>query len=223
MELNLNKIIQNTIKDIDFDEIFKEKLKETLTNSIKSILEDNLRSWSGFGKQLDEALKNSLKINTDSFDVSSYCEFVNNEAAEVIKTIMSDEKAMNIKMKVAEHLNISMVESMSFTELVEKLESIINAKLDEEKSECYCGELPEFKLEAVYRNETYGNYRDVSIKKDDEKIAKLHLNSEGKCYHYHTNYDGCSFKKLFSMLTFGKVKITNFEEMSETFTAHEDY
>ncbi|MFV0411468.1 MAG: hypothetical protein ACK5LJ_17750 [Paracoccus sp. (in: a-proteobacteria)] len=228
--MDLNKYVQNIIKNIDINKMFKEQIEKKIEETVKETINSNLKSYSDFGEQLNKYFRENLKVNLESLPMTEYSNFVTEQVADIVKQEMSQERAEKIKSKLREKLGLYNVSEISLKDLFGKISDTLYEACEDEWNEnngCFCGEAPVYTLccrlrsEVSYRDESFeiiivkGN--DVPVSPyDPEIIANLFLNCDGKAYHTSERANGEEVSRLFNYYAYNKTLITDLKEIEET-------
>ncbi|HBL06244.1 MAG TPA: hypothetical protein DDZ33_04750 [Clostridium sp.] len=70
--IDLNKIVNDTLVEMDKENYVEKVVKDTLEKTIKSIVEDVFRSYSDFGKNLQTHIEENLNINFRNLGIEGY-------------------------------------------------------------------------------------------------------------------------------------------------------
>jgi hypothetical protein len=70
----LQEIVNNKVKKMVEDGIIQTKIEESLQGAIEKAIGSQFETWGNVTKQIEEALKNGLKINPDDIPFEAYSE-----------------------------------------------------------------------------------------------------------------------------------------------------
>lgn len=225
MELNVNKIIQRKINNINIDEVFQKKLEKQIEDTVQSALKDALGSYSAFSKALDELIKNQMGVNLQNISLAQYNNFVIEQCETVLKDIMSEERALAVQKKFRDRLAPNMVTEIKFKKLINDIETVLLDEVEEEANSrneisfrVVCGVETGAYTTGSWRLSVYeGNKADFSNEK-----AVLYFNENGKVYHSRGNKTD-EFTKLFASYVFNNTLIEDFEDHDRTIDHNDLY
>lgn len=70
--INLNKIVNDSMKQIENEGFVEKIVKEQLEKTIKDIVSDTFRSWSNFGENLKKHIEGNLNVNLENLNIDGY-------------------------------------------------------------------------------------------------------------------------------------------------------
>jgi hypothetical protein len=91
--------VNDAMSKVIAEGVIEKAIKDQLTNTIKGIIEKELRDWSDFGKQLTEAVKRSLALNGE-LDLPSY----NDAVMEIVRQQVAGQSHAIVQQQVAANL-----------------------------------------------------------------------------------------------------------------------
>jgi outer membrane protein assembly factor BamA len=102
--VDMRQIVLESFEKVVTSGFVEDKIKEQIEKTVASIVEDELRSWSEFGKLMKEAIRKSLKFNTDELTLPEYNVFVLNAIKESVDRVIAGIGVDTIKKEVEELL-----------------------------------------------------------------------------------------------------------------------
>lgn len=222
--MNINQIVQDEIKKIDVEKIFKDTLSKQIEETIKKSLKDSLGSYSAFSKSFDDIVEKHLSIDPDRITLPQYNDFVVSQAVEVIQGLMSKDRAAAIKKVLVEKLAPHIAKEIEFSQLVDAIkESLLDTYDDGD-----CCDRSKYLIECVRENKSYGSgpYYELAVYEGEKKsydsvLAKLYV-MDGKCYH-HSGKRGDPFAKRFASYAFNGTMITDIKEVEMEVTYQDKF
>ena len=222
----LKSLVDKAMSDVDIDGIVTKAVQENVEKAVKSAVESNLRSYSDFGKGLEEAIKKAMTFDFDQIKLPEYQDFVvtaiNNALIEYMNKDHAKELMDRIHMDVVGE-NRDSIKAHVFFETV--VEMIKEGSFDDP---CNCsGEEYELRLERKVEDYRYStSLASWEIKLTEEGkdypvfVASI-FRDDGHIYYVR---DGDSVSREFNRintwfraLRYRKTKITGLEEMSFSF------
>lgn len=130
--LNIEQIaieaVKNTLNSDSLKEVIEAQIQETITRELK----DQFRTYSGFGKALEAAVKEQMKIDLDNIGFTEYNHFV----ATTIKNKFAEQIGKTTENQIENMINeVLRLESDVIT-LDSIIEKFRNAKSDYDHDSC---------------------------------------------------------------------------------------
>ena len=60
--MNITELVNKAVRDMDIEKIITEKTQEVIKETLESIIKDTFKSWSDFGKELQNKMSEELKV-----------------------------------------------------------------------------------------------------------------------------------------------------------------
>ena len=93
MTVDFQRLTNKILKEVIEEKLIEKTLKEQISKAIVDLIKDNFNSWSMFGKQIKEEIKNKLKLDLSSFSFAEYNQILSNIFADIVdKQILIDGK-----------------------------------------------------------------------------------------------------------------------------------
>lgn len=162
--IDLNKIINDTLKDIEEEKFVEKVVNENIKSTLKSIIENIFRSYGDFGKQLKEKVEESLKVDFSGLELVCY--------NELILTAIKEELDNLIKIQG-----------------VEKMKESVNNLLSEIKSEYTLSELIEELKSNDYSEHDYDDNITLIIDKDKDGYCNIYMDKDEDLSRYTCDYN----------------------------------
>lgn len=102
--IDLNKMVNESLKKIEEEGYVQEVIDNTIKKTIESVIDDLLRSWSPFGKNLKEEIENKLNIDLKNLDIASYNQLILNAVKEKLDVVIHQQGIEQIKADMDELL-----------------------------------------------------------------------------------------------------------------------
>lgn len=140
--MNLNDVVNAQMKELCDSGEIESMVKSALTSCVKQAVEDQLCRYSSpVKKQLEEAIKESVKIDMSEINLVEMMSFINNHAVAKLREVITDESS-NRFIEEVNQLIKPLPDSMSAKELAERIIAFWNDEEDKEDwSDCYDIEL----------------------------------------------------------------------------------
>ncbi|MCI3197737.1 hypothetical protein GXP75_19105 [Bacillus sp. HU-1818] len=147
--MDLNLIVNKTLSELNEDGYVEKIVKKQIEDTIQDIINDTLKSWSDFGKELKQQVQNQMKINLDRLDIPSYNQVVINTIKGELERSVHEEGAKRIQ---------------------ESLQEILGTGKDEYKLSELINEIVEYDCEL---NELdYDEYKEITVIVEDKYSSK---------------------------------------------------
>lgn len=219
--MDINQVIQESIKEINFEEIARQAAMEKIQESVKKSVEEQFRSYSDFGEKLKNHLKNELSIDFGAIKLPEYREFLVGAVNNSLASFTTGDHAKEI----SDHINKMVVgesrDEIECSKFWDELTEMINDSCDEDDYEKYIVEL-------CHDQKSYGSdyYKlTISEKKDSYSYSSRDRSeviyaafSDGVIYHMRSN-DDWELSNVFTWLKalkFRKTKILDFSDEEMT-------
>lgn len=176
--MNLQETVQKQLNGLVEDGTIEKIVKEKVTKTLDDIIGDSLRSYSDFGKQLSEVVKNAMQISFEKVSVVGYQKII----TDIVKRKL-EEKMMS---DISEPLGKEIDELFGDFEKKEyKLSELLQVYMQNnmpDDSDGYC------EISFHVEESNYGSIHIGFDKKSDKTIYKcdvrFSLNKEGKIYTF---------------------------------------
>lgn len=218
--MNINELIQKEINDIDVDIIFKDELEKTIRETVRRTLKDQLGSYSNLSKQLENYLKENVKIDFEKISVPQYTNFVVDRCFDVVKELMTDEKSEKIKKHFRDKLAPHLSDVIKFGDLIDAISESLTKTLEESiKDDACCNVEDTYHIICEHEDNKYSdNYFSLKILdgkeiRNSQEIAALFM-SNGKCYHSRGDKKN-EFTKRFASYVYNNTIIEEIEEFEQ--------
>lgn len=192
--IDLNKIVNDTLVNMESEKFVEKVVQETLEKSVKSIVNDIFRDYSDFGKNLKEYIEGNLEINFNKLGLEGY----NGLVLAAVKEQL--DKAITIQgiEKIKESVN-NMLSDV-------KQEYTLSEIIEEAKTDDPCKELYEYDYgEHIYLEIEKGGsgYYHIYIDNDEDEPDRkyyysyqIDIDSDGKPYSIKFKGDEINTKKI---------------------------
>jgi len=215
---DLNNVIQEALKEINFEEIAKDTATAEVKKAVKEAVQAQFKSYSGFSKKLEEHLKGELGIDFSAIKLPEYRAFligaINNALASFTTTEHAAEAIKYINLLVVGETRDEIEFSIFWDELCEKIKD----GCDEDEHEKYF-------ISFNQKDETWSNSRSywnltISVESASSKNSKKEVLyaafSDGKIYHMRSDeYELSQIHTWLKAIRYRKTKILN-PEVEET-------
>lgn len=160
--MDLNKTINDTMVKLDEERYVEQTIEKHMKKTIDDIIEDSLRSWSDFGKQLKAQIQEQLQFNLDKLDIPSYNHVIMNIIKGELERSVHEEGAKRIQEEIQDILGTAK-EEYKLSELIKEM-----VEDDLELNELSYEEVSEI---TVIVEEKYGN---IYIYLDPEEDVSMY-------------------------------------------------
>lgn len=118
--INLNKIVNDSMKQIENEGFVEKIVKEKLEETIKDIVSDTFRSWSNFGENLKKHIEENLNVNLEELNIDGYNTLVLAAVQEKLDLATKVQGVEKIKEAMDEMLK-DVKNEYKLSELIEEL------------------------------------------------------------------------------------------------------
>lgn len=192
--IDLNKIVNDTLSEMENEKFVEKVVKETLEKSIKSIVDDIFRSYSDFGKNLQKYIESNLNINFERLGLEGY--------NGIVLAAVKEQLDKTITIQGVEKIKESMNNILSDV----KEEYTLSEIIEEVKGDDPCKEPYEYDYdEHVYLiiEKKSSGYTYIYIHNDDDEPYSqydynyhIDIDKEGKPYSIKFKGDEINTKKI---------------------------
>lgn len=167
--MDLNKIVNNTLSEMKEEGYLESIVKKQLEKTIQDIVEDSLRSWSDFGKELKSQIQDQLKINLYRLDIPSYNQVILNAIKEELETAVHENGVKEIQKNIQSILGTSEKEY--------KLSELIKQIVEDD---CELNDLD------------YDDYQEITVIVEDKYGSKyIYIDTEADVSWHNCKYMIC--------------------------------
>lgn len=164
--MDLNLIVNNTLSELKEEGYVEKIVKKQLEKTIHDIIEDSLRSWSDFGKELKEQVQNQMQFNLEKLDIPSYNQVIINIIKGELERSVHEEGAKRIQESIQEILGTSK-EEYKLSELIKEIV----------EQDCELNELD------------YDSYKEITVIVEDKYGSKhIYIDPEEDQSWYQCKY-----------------------------------
>lgn len=209
---DLNSVIQEALKEINFEEIAKETAVNKVKEVVREAVNSQLKSYSGFGEQLQEHLKKEMLFDPSAIKLPEYRAFLIGAVNNALASFVTEEHAKEITKFVNSQVVGETRDEIEFSTFWDEVCAKINDECDAEDDEKYTIEFNQ-KDNSWSTSREYWNLK-ISVKKDgyskDKSEVVYAAFSDGKIYHMRgESYELSRVHTWLKALQFRKTKITN--------------
>ena len=128
--MNITELVNKAVRDMDIEKIITEKTQEVIKETLESIIKDTFKSWSDFGKELQNKMSEELKINLSEIKLDEY----NNVIISLLEQNLKENSTNNLYLK---NKIDNLIKEISETDVKKeyKLSEIINLYKSEYEEE----------------------------------------------------------------------------------------
>lgn len=223
--MDLNKVVEEKIKEINVDEIFQRILREQIEKTVKDVLHKALGNYSPFSKKFEELVEKNLAFDPTHLSLPQYSNFVVEQAHQVISVLMNEERASLIRQTLIEKLGGHIAKEIEFGRLISDIEAALLSSYDE----LDCCDDKEYRVVCKREEKTYSServtfglyvYHGADEKFTDEIAAVFVMDEEA----YHSRGSRREpLARLFGSYTYMRTKIHGIEPYDRTITREDKY
>ncbi|OUR99271.1 hypothetical protein A9Q81_11905 [Gammaproteobacteria bacterium 42_54_T18] len=166
--LDINKVVQDTIANMDHEGKIQELIEAKVTSTIESIMEDSFKEYSSFGKGLKTYIDDKLNIDFDGIGLEGYHDHI----IKMISTIMSKQLHGESEAKLKKTLESMLVEAPKQI----KLSDIIKQAKGQ------------FTEEASESDNRWGNMTCRVEDRHDNFFRRINIDQKPDASRYQCNY-----------------------------------
>lgn len=115
--IDLNKIVNDSLIEIEESGIVKETIKKKIEKTIDDIIDDLFRSYGTFGKQIKKEIEENLQIDTNQLKIVGYNAYIAQFVKEYLDTSIMTKGMDNLKEQM-DNLLTNMKSEYTLSELI---------------------------------------------------------------------------------------------------------
>lgn len=132
--MDLAKSIHAAVDKIVASGKIEEAIEALIEKCLVTVLSDQLRSYSDFGKHVEEAVKQSLDFDPEKLDLPSY----NEQILKIVRSKIQHMTRASIEKQVAEQLEQLLEPAPETITLSKLVESFIEYVKERRRYDCVC-------------------------------------------------------------------------------------
>ncbi len=181
--IELNKIVNDSLTKIEKEGFVEGIVERQIKQTLESIVDDLFRSYSDFGKDLKEHIKDNLNINLDRLGIEGYNGLVLAAIKEQLDAVITTQGIDKIKEATKEMLTNVKTE-YKLSEIIELIRSeddegekdsddMITLFIEKSGSYCYIyidGGEEDNRYDCAYQIDIDGEGKPYSVKLNSEEI-----------------------------------------------------
>ncbi|PJO24865.1 hypothetical protein [Burkholderia glumae] len=156
----LEQAVSNAFSNIVASGAIERAIEEKLTTTITSIIDDSLRSYSDFGKQLGEQVKTALQVDLSRIGLPSYNDFIMKVVRAKVSALTQSAIAQQVEKQLEALLEPAPAE-ITLSALVDQF-----IKGNDDRYGCSC-DAPD-RITLHVQDTDYGS-NWIALDKDDDK------------------------------------------------------
>lgn len=223
--MDLKDVIEKQLKEIIESGVIENKIKETLTKSIESIIVDSLKDWSDFGKGLKEKLSKSFNLDLSRLTIPEYGSMMLSYIKDEIDLHMKNETNKTLKKSISNFFKPLEKDEYNLSDIVDgfkemvKNENMNSQDILEESIEITCivkGDGSAYVDLYLDEGENKEKYQcDWHIRINENGI--WHIQTPYGELHKTRNTILSPFERLLFQMYSQKIKINNDSDKIETY------
>lgn len=152
--MNINELVLETLKEVDFEKILKENLKKNIEASLKESIEAVYGyRWGKFAEMLKKELEDGLSINLEAVNIPQYNMLVQKAIETEIKNNIESLSKENVKKLVDKFTMGDMKEVYKFSDLLEKFKKYSDNLEEDDEITLYIETSSYSELKFIYFDE----------------------------------------------------------------------
>lgn len=178
----LQQAVTDSFKKIVESGVIEAAIEKKLTETINSILDSELRSYSDFGKQLGAQVKSALNVDFSNLQLPGYNDLILRIVRKQVDALVTNSVALHVEEQMTALLAPPPAEI--------RLSKLVADFIEANKPDgCACGESDHISL--LVEKSEHG-YCHVYMDKDAGKSKyscdlQVHVNSDGRVYSLKIN------------------------------------
>ena len=191
--IDLNKIVNDTLSEMENEKFVEKIVKDTLEKSIKSIVDDIFRSYSDSGKKLETYIESNLNIDFNRLGLEGYNGIVLAAVKEQLDKSITVQGVEKIKNSMDEMLS-DIKEEYTLSEIIEKVK-------DDSDKESYEYDYDEHVFLII--DKSSGGYTHIYIDNDEDEPNRkydysyqIDIDNKGKPYSIKFKGDEINTKQI---------------------------
>lgn len=201
--MNLHEVLNAATAKIVASGVIETHVEEVLTKTIKEIVSNQLSTYGEFGKQVAEAVKESLKLH-GRLDLPSY----NHALLNVVRLQVEGQTNAIVQRQVAAELNKLLEPPPETIKLSKLVEQYVEFLKSESSYACHCDQYGEFSL-VIEKSTSVDGYREIGFDDEPKKHRvddcdiRLNVDREGRIWMLRFKYQSAVEKQLFAGPLYG--------------------
>lgn len=118
--MDLNVMINDQLTKLKEEGYVEEIVKKQLKSTIESVINDALRSYSDFGRNLEKQVEKHLQINLERLDIPSYNQLILETIKDHLNAVVHEQGVNRMKEQL-DGLLLTSKEEYKLSELMEEL------------------------------------------------------------------------------------------------------
>ncbi|MGG1651363.1 hypothetical protein [Paenibacillus sp. NRS-1780] len=123
--MDLNKIINNTLAEIQHEGFVEQVVKKRVQETITKIVDDVFGTWGDFKKNLEKEVESSLKVNFSELGLSGYNQLVLSTVKESLDQALHIQGVEKMKERMDDLLSNAKPE-YKLSELIKEFKESVN-------------------------------------------------------------------------------------------------
>lgn len=191
--IDLNKIVNDTLTNMESENFVEKVVKSTLEKTIKDIVDDVFRSYSDFGENLKRYIEENLNVNFDKLGLDGYNGLVLTAVKDQLDKAITIQGVEKIKESVSQMLSDTKSE-YTLSEIIEEAKKYS----DKEQHEYDYDEHVKLVIE-----KSGGRYKHIYLDNTEEDCDgkwdysyRISIDGEGKPYSIKLKGEEINTKKI---------------------------
>lgn len=222
--MDFRQVVIESLDKLIGQQLIEAAIEKALAKTIEEIVQQELRSYSDFGKQLQAAVKKSLELH-GTLELASYNQSILNIVKRQVEAGVNNALQREIAANLEDLLTAPPAE-IRLSQVVEAFKKHIRHSVS---GQCTCDDYHAIGL-LIEEHSSLDGYWEVALDEDGENYAhekkrkydydfRLCMNKEGQVYHLcfghqdveKTLFVGrCSdFERLLLQMKLGKTRVIN--------------
>ena len=123
--MEIEKIVEEKFSEIVKSGFIEDKIKESLKKTISDAIDESLKSWSDFGKELKSNIEKSLKIGKLNLALPEYNQLVSNWIIEMVNASIISDSKKQIEANIKKFFKPIEKDEYKISEIIEEFKNSI--------------------------------------------------------------------------------------------------
>lgn len=159
--LDLNKIVNDKLKEIEESDFIGKKIEAYLKDSIEDAIKDSIGRYSSVNRDITEEIKSQLDINVEKLNVVKYNKMMFDQIEAHLKDRLVEVGIEDVVERINKLITTSIPKEIKMSELIEDFKTSI----DFDDYDC-CGE---FEATLIIENSSIRGFTTIYLDEEEGK------------------------------------------------------
>lgn len=217
--MEIKRLMQEVVASIDFADLIFSSSKVAIEKCVKEKVEGQFRSYSDFGKKLEDYLTEHLLFDVQKIKAPEFQLFIAQEINKQLALLASDETAEQLRKKINLDVLGEHRSTIAFDTFIREFKESIQEELEEDELEAFALELTQDDRDW---GSTYYSLRVIrdtgGYSKQKEDVLTVGFTKEGRVYYSNNkSYYVSRTATWVKALEYRRTTITGIKSYSHSF------